>query len=155
MFYLVDANTKVLGYQAGHAAMIMGSDSEGWYYFSFGVGAAEEQGISRFITENGNMEVDYFSTLREAQTELNRYDHYMRWDVSSASSIRSAFREATNHLTNNYFLIAKNCDDIASDIIRSAGVQLDDNWIPNLTYFEQEDSADEANSWKAFIDLSN
>ncbi|MDD2778344.1 MAG: hypothetical protein PHI16_05615 [Methanocellales archaeon] len=51
-------------------------------------------------------------------------------------------------------LFVHNCDDVASDIIRAAGVQLDDRWVPNLTYLYQRDAADESDSWKRIMNLS-
>ena len=152
VFYLIDADVKIV-YQVGHAAMLMGSETEGWYYFSFGVGDAEGRG--KFLTASGNMDVDFFPTLREAQIALGRYGYYLRWDVKDASSIRSAFKEANSHLVSNYSVFTQNCDDIASEIIQAAGITLDDKWIPNLTYLYERDSADDTNSWKEFIDLSS
>jgi len=146
VYYLIDTEA-VLG--AGHAAMIMGSESEGWYYFSFGFGATE--GVGKLLTTNGNMDVDFFPTLKEAQITLDRYDSFLRWNVSDASSIRSAFKEASSHLISNYDVFTQNCDDIASKIIRASGVQLQDEWEPTDTLNNHWGEADEIGNWKLFV----
>jgi len=144
IYYLIDTEA-VLG--AGHAAMIMGSENEGWYFFSFGVGTSDQGRISRFLTSNGNMEFDYFPTLTEAMESTNRYDRYLRWNVPQVSSIRSAFRQASSHLSTNFNLFKENCDDIASNIIRSAGIELNDAWIPVNTFNENLEECDEVGDW--------
>ncbi|PIR48158.1 hypothetical protein COU80_06045, partial [Candidatus Peregrinibacteria bacterium CG10_big_fil_rev_8_21_14_0_10_55_24] len=143
VYYLLD--TDVLA-GAGHAAVIMGSDNEGWYFFSFGSGNSD-QGISLIFTSNGNMDAGFFLTLKEAKEALDRYDCYLRWNVTDASSIRSAFREASSHLIEDYDLFIQNCDDIASTIIRAAGVQLNDAWRPTYTFNENGQDADEIGNW--------
>ncbi|MDD5026098.1 MAG: LamG domain-containing protein [Candidatus Peribacteraceae bacterium] len=143
VYYLLDSNVLA---GAGHAAMIMGSDAEGWYYFSFGVGATD-QGSGRYFTASGNMDVNYYSSLNEAHTALSRYGYFLHWDVADASSIRSAFKEASGHLVTNYNFFAENCDDIASKIIRAAGIELDDRWMPVYTYLDEMDFADGIGMW--------
>ena len=149
IYYLLD--TDVLG-GIGHAAMIMGSDSEGWYYFSFGMGTVD-QGNDRFFTSDGNMDVEFYSTLEEARSskKLNRYEYFLSWGVSDVSSIRSAFKEASKHLSTEY-RVFENCDDIASYIIRAAGVQLDDSWIPAITLQNNIYDADDCGEWPLISD---
>ncbi|MDD2778343.1 MAG: hypothetical protein PHI16_05610, partial [Methanocellales archaeon] len=141
VYYLLDTDVLV---GAGHAAMIMGSDSEGWYYFSFGYG-------SNVLTANGNMDAEYFITLKEAQKTLDRYGSYLRWNVQNSSSIRSAFREASSHLTDNYSLSSHNCDDVAVKIIRASGVQLQDEWKPTNTFNYYWGEADEIGNWEVSV----
>jgi hypothetical protein len=138
IYYLLDS--EAVG-GAGHAAMIMGSETEGWYYFSFG-------SSDTTLTANGNLDVDFFPTLIDAQKNLDRYGYFLRWDVKDSSSIRSAFKEATSHMNDKYNVFWRNCDDIASDIIRAAGVKLDDRWVPNYTYLQEEESDVKTGSWK-------
>jgi len=144
VYYLLDTDVLV---GAGHAAMIMGSDSEGWYYFSFGYGATDGRG--KFLTASDNMDADFFATLAEARSsqQLQRYNHYLRWNVNDTSSIRSAFMEASDHLISSYEPFIQNCDDIASQIIRASGVQLDDAWRPTETFNNNWQNADEVGNW--------
>jgi len=93
------------------------------------------------------MEFDYFPTLTEAMESTNRYDRYLRWNVPQVSSIRSAFRQASSHLSTNFNLFKENCDDIASNIIRSAGIELNDAWIPVNTFNENLEECDEVGDW--------
>jgi hypothetical protein len=144
IFYLID-HDFLRTVNAGHAAMIMGSDSEGWYYFSFGIGTTDKNAF----TADGNLDVDYFSSLAEARSSerLARYDNYLRWNLEGASAVRAAFREATDHLSANYNIFTQNCDDIASEIIRASGVDLDDVWKPSHTFDKNRDDADESGQW--------
>lgn len=143
VYYLID-NDVLDG--AGHAALLIGSEHEGWSYFSFGFGDSS-QGIGRFVTSNGNMEIDYFTSLTEAKNHTDRYDEFLRWDINDVTSIRAAFKEASSNIKKNYWGIGRNCDDIASDIIRAAGIQLDDNWFPSNTYSNNDEEADEIGTW--------
>ena len=158
IYYLVD-NQSVNG--AGHAAMIMGSEEEGWHYFAFGKGATGENGATTWqdwVTTNGNMDARYFPTLNEAKIELNRYSHSIKWNVD-VSHARDAFKTATGFMSSMgrishgnvkeiYFPVGHNCDDIAVAIIESAGVELDDKLRSNMSYLNFVESGYEPTSWK-------
>jgi|GEM_PF-1800587 len=149
-FYLIDGDLKIVD-NVGHAGVLMGSESEGWYYFSFGIGTTK----GNAFTNDGNLAVEFFTTLREAQNDLDRYSHYIHWNVNNSTDIRSAIFEASKHLNDKYNLLTNNCDDIAADIIRAAGIDLEDSWIPNVTYLNEYYSGGDTNSWKDYIDLHN
>ena len=97
------------------------------------------------------LEVDFFETLNEAKQMTQRYTHSVRWD-SDKNSIRSAFRVASSHLESNYNFFTENCDDIAVDIIRSVGIELDDALRPNMSYLNFYEAGYETNSWKSLLD---
>ncbi len=50
-------------------------------------------------------------------------------------------------MSDNYNLFQNNCDDVASDIIRSAGIELDDVWIPKNTFDNNTDKGDDFGIW--------
>ena len=95
------------------------------------------------------MDVEYFSTLSEARasTKLQRYDTFLRWSVDGTPAIRQAFREASGHLQNLYLVASQNCDDIASEIIRAAGIQFDDAWRPVYSLENNGNDVDEIGNW--------
>ena len=149
VYYLIDRD--VLN-GIGHAAMLMGSESEGWHYFSFGKGTTGENGETTWqdwVTPNGNMEVDFFTTLNEAKEQNQRYEDFLMWNVAGKHSVRSAFAQATAHLKSNYNVFGGNCDDIAINIIKSAGIELDDNWFPRNTYSNNKNDIDEFGTWNS------
>ena len=152
IFYLVNVDS-VSVFGAGHGAVIMGSDSEGWYYFSFGLGYNQGP-IERWFTSNGNMDVDYFVTLEQARKseKLTYYDSYLSWDVPHSSAIRSAFAQASDHLRTNYHFFQQNCDDIATNIIRSAGIEIYDVLRPNDTLDNNREFADDYGNWNLIDD---
>ena len=142
VYYLIDSDA--VGGE-GHAAMIMGSENEGWYYFSFGYGST--QGRGKVFTNNGNMEAGYYISLEEAHVALDRYSHFMRWDLEDVTSIRAAFMKASTYLDSDYSPLSQNCDDVASEIIRASGIDLIDYLSPRNTYDAGKEDADEFGSW--------
>ncbi len=143
VIYLLDSDA-VMG--NGHAAMIMGSDAEGWYYFSFGSG-------KNIFTSADNMDVDFYLTLNDAKNDekTNRYEYSVSWDINR-ESMRSAFKEASSKTSLSYNLLTQNCDDIAIAIIEASGVELDDKIRPNMTYLNFYEAGYKTESWRIILD---
>lgn len=143
VIYLYDGDVL---WGQGHAAVLLGSDAEGWYYFSFGVGLT--QGNLR--TTHGNMDTAFFATLSDARSSLTlaRYDRYLQWNVENDAAIRAAFGKATEYQRDtNYWFLGRNCDDVAVEIIRAAGISVDEGVAPVTTVGRNASSADYSGNW--------
>lgn len=132
VIYLLDSNV-VLG--QGHAAAIVGSDRIGWTYYSFGLGTR--------LRTSDNYDVRNYRTLQEARADNSRYDQSIYYRTSEDAT-RVARREGNSRFGESYWLAGRNCDDVASDIIRAAGVNFRDAWRPVQSY-RQNRQNDESN----------
>jgi len=130
--YLCDSDA-VLG--QGHAAVIVGSDRSGWTYYSFGSGTR--------LGASDNYDVRNYRTLQEARANNSRYDLSIYYRTSEEAT-RAARREGNSRFGESYWLAGRNCDDVASDIIRAAGVNFRDAWRPIQSY-RQNCQNDESN----------
>ena len=142
IFYLLDDNALQPFSSAGHAATLVGSDSEGWYYYSFGYGKTG-------LYPQDNMNMSFFRTLAEAKSSpiLNRYDRYLQWQLEDVKELRSATRKASSLIGTWYWIAGWNCDDAAVTIIRAAGVNIPDDWKPVNTFHDAQDSGNDNGSW--------
>ena len=116
---------------AGHAASAVGNDLYGWAYYSFGMG--DDRGGSQRLGTHDNMTIRHYRTFAELRRDNPRYDKEICYKTSREEDM-AAHREAISHIGDRYWFIGRNCDDVASSIIRAAGVDFVDRLRPNATW---------------------
>jgi RHS repeat-associated protein len=126
--YLIDSHA-VGG--AGHAASAVGNNRTGWTYYSFG--ASGDHGETMHIGTLDNYSVRHYQTLEALRKDNPRYDKDIYYKSSERGDM-AARREGNSHFNDSYWFIGQNCDDIASSILRAAGVDFPDRLRPNASY---------------------
>jgi RHS repeat-associated protein len=126
--YLIDSHA-VGG--AGHAASAVGNNRTGWTYYSFG--ASGDRGETMHIGTLDNYSVRHYQTLEALRKDNPRYDKDIYYKSSERGDM-AARREGNSHFNDSYWFIGQNCDDIASSILRAAGVDFPDRLRPNASY---------------------
>lgn len=116
---------------AGHAASAVGNDRSGWTYYSFGMG--DDRGGPQHLGTRDNMTVRHYRTYAELRKDNPRHDKEICYKTSRKADM-AAHREAISHLGDRYWFIGRNCDDIASSILRAAGIDFRDRLRPNATW---------------------
>ena len=133
--YLLDPNA-VAG--AGHAALLVGNDTNGWQYFSFGPGKCC---MNPYGGNNAdNLDAKSFKSLSAAQSNptLNRYKNYIQWNTDHTAD-KAAINAVKPYFDKGYNLFSRNCDDVAVVGIKGAGVSIKDDWKPVNTYKDNKD----------------
>lgn len=126
VFYLLDENSMR---GLGHAAVLMGSDREGWYYFSYGANSRDTPlSWGRELSSTAdNLDAFYFETLAEAKAETKRlgtgYSDFLRWEVER-EDVRAAFKMASSLRGTRYKPVSWNCDDAARAVLSAAGIDM-------------------------------
>ena len=126
--YLIDSHA-VGG--AGHAASAVGNNRTGWTYYSFG--ASGDRGETMHIGTLDNYSVRHYQTFEALRKDNPRYDKDIYYKSSERGDM-AARREGNSHFNDSYWFIGQNCDDIASSILRAAGVDFPDRLRPNASY---------------------
>jgi hypothetical protein len=116
---------------AGHAASAVGNNRTGWTYYSFG--ASGDRGETMHIGTLDNYSVRHYQTLEALRKDNPRYDKDIYYKSSERGDM-AARREGNSHFNDSYWFIGQNCDDIASSILRAAGVDFPDRLRPNASY---------------------
>jgi len=83
--------------------------------------------------EPDNYTVRHYRTSIELRTDNPRYDSSICYKTSKEKDM-AARREGNSHYNERYWFVGRNCDDVASMIIRAAGVDFKDRLRPIGTY---------------------
>jgi RHS repeat-associated protein len=121
--YLLDSAALA---RAGHGAAAVGDENNGWTYYSFGPGR------NMFDTSD-NLDVKHYRVFADLLDANRRYDGYVRYRTTPSAD-RAAHAEALSNIGKRYNLFGQNCDDIAADILRAAGISMHDHWRPVDTF---------------------
>jgi RHS repeat-associated protein len=130
----VPINVPIIGGEAGHAAVLIGSDdSGGWNFY-------EENGI---VDGQQKFTTAHFDTFQDFQDTLG--DTY-RWQVgyhASAAQDRLMNDYAKAHLHDKFSGLTNNCADFARSVLRAGGfkapVKWDHHWLPTVPAWQYED----------------
>jgi RHS repeat-associated protein len=113
---------------AGHAAGAVGNDDSGWTYYSF---AANNP-----FTSSDNLTVQTYDTYADMMNANPRYENSNVYPTDAASDA-AANRAGNLYNGAPYDLLIQNCDDVASRILRDAGVNVNHSLTPNGTFKNQ------------------
>ena len=125
----LDDSVAVRG--AGHAASAVGNNRSGWTYYSFGMG--DDRGGPQQLGTHDNMTVRHYRTYAELRKDNPRYNREICYKTSREADM-AAHQEAISHLNDRYWFFGHNCDDVASSILRAAGVDFKDRLRPNASW---------------------
>jgi RHS repeat-associated protein len=139
------ANKAVGG--LGHVAVIVGNDSNGYNYYSFGSGndgiSGGNSGGSGSITGSSTTETGYAATYEECVRKLNAtrdaqdgnearapYDNSMTTETTpEQDALAKAYAE--KHKDDGYWLLGNNCLDYVEGILDAANVDYNSTNIPS------------------------
>jgi len=128
---------------AGHAAVLIGNDQDGWSYFSFGPGKCMLNPFGGNNADNLDTKgLNNFSAARQ-DASLARYKRYARWNTDKAAD-RKALEAMKQYFDKSYNICTRNCDDVAADAIKAAGESFNDKWKPVTAYDANKGNADES-----------
>jgi hypothetical protein len=115
----------------GHSAGIVGNNSTGYNFISYGGTTSSPSGPGQ-VTPSPIT----FSTISDAMKFANQngYNSYNQWNTSASQD--QAFMTAfiNNANSSSYNLIDHNCQDAVNAGLDAAGVNYLDNNIPNIAY---------------------
>lgn len=118
-YFLLDKNA-LMG--LGHAALLVGSDEQGWHYFSFSPGHA-------FRDRRDNLEHATFPTFAAASADprLKRYDDYLLWsaDIGWVGELVADIEGAW--ASSRYDALRRNCFHMVAFALGAAGMSVDDD----------------------------
>jgi hypothetical protein len=128
-YFLLDEQA-VAGF--GHAVLLIGSDAEGWDYYSFAP-------HPRTNGHPDNLEHRHFSSLPEAReaSALTRYHKYLSWttsDAEAASRVRT--RIESRWAGAAYDPLRHNCFHMVADVLTSAGFTVDGGFVTPVAAFD-------------------
>ena len=121
--YLLDSSA-VGG--AGHAAVAVGNDQEGWTYASFGPG-------ENLFASDDNLDKQQYGSLAELLQVNNRYDQNKHYETDNNQD-NSALNAIDNFENSSYNICTNNCDDVVVAAFNAAGFTIDDSLIPVNTF---------------------
>jgi len=131
--YLLDRDNRAAVRQ-GHAGVLIGNDSTGWSYYSFGPHIGT------------NFQRKQYPNLKEAvaDKEIARYEDYLRYETDSAAD-RKARVQAAEFYDESYNPIMENCGDVANNIMAAGtdGEFKDSSWRPVKVFDANSTTADE------------
>jgi hypothetical protein len=91
-----------------------------------------------------NLDTKSFNSFSAARQDagLARYKKYARWNTDKAAD-RKALDAMKKYFDKSYNICTRNCDDVAADAIKAAGVSFNDKWKPVNAYDANKGNADE------------
>ena len=130
----------------GHAAILIGNDTGGWTYFSFGFGKCMMNPFGGNTEDN--LDTKGFRSFDEARKDsaMARYGKFIRWKTDKAAD-HKAIDAIRPYFNKDYNLFTCNCDDVAMKGIKAAGVNAIDKWRPVDSYKENKGKGDESGNF--------
>ena len=134
--FLLDTN-NIAALGAGHAATLVGNDTTGYHFYSFGPGTS-------LRTNTDNMTQRSYSTHEAAMKDLSKqYEKTLSYKTDSKADA-AANAEAQKHLSEDYKPVANNCGNVAAKIVGAAvpSFKAPTTFRPKDTYDANKKAAD-------------
>jgi uncharacterized protein RhaS with RHS repeats len=119
--HAVQINVPSFGGTAGHSAVMVGNEQDGYFYYS-------ENGMDD--QERQSTSVDYFPSLASFESSPLAAVYIWQMSIPTTQSQDAAMNEyARANLLNHYNGWINNCADFAKHVLQAGGINIPNNWL--------------------------